>query len=109
VISVDPLTGMPTIYAQPKIIHMGGGGGGGGSATDSGGIPEYTTDPISPEAETAWMLRTPGAASTGGGIVKAFIGGGFPVSSVATGGGTPDTYQLSYRTLENTTIRVSLS
>lgn len=99
---IDPLTGLPR-FVDETIIVRGGGITGGSSG---GGIPEYDTDPASPEAEDAWMLKTAGGGSGGGSIV-AILGGGFMASSPNAGGGT--VYQLSYRTLENTTIRVTLS
>jgi hypothetical protein len=71
----------------------------GGNAT----IPEYTADPASPTPGQTWVRRTGG---TTGGIIKAFIGGAFPVSTVDGGSAT---YELSFRTQANTTVRTTLS
>jgi hypothetical protein len=79
---------------------------GGGN----GYIPELTSDPISPQAETAWILRQgAGASVTGGGTIRAFLGLGFPYLTVGSGGASTYTYQFSYRTLEATTKRVTIS
>lgn len=68
-------------------------------------VPELTADPASPAPESAWVLKTVGMS--GGGEIKAFLGLGFPVTSVGVGG--PDTYELRYRTTEGTTIGVALT
>ena len=72
--------------------------------TTPGYIPEYKTHPSSPPLETAWVLAT----ASGGGA-----GGGSPIGlllSLTTPGNTTTyTYQLSYQTAENTTIRTALS
>lgn len=64
-------------------------------------IPQYTTDPSNPTPEDAWVLRSGGA----GGIGAALSMGAtqFP------GAGAAFTYQLSYRTKESTTKRVTIS
>lgn len=70
-------------------------------------IPQLDTDPLSPNPEDAWVLRTGGAVS-GGGTIKGWIGlGSTPILSVGSGGSS--TYQLSYRTQQGTTVRASLS
>lgn len=71
----------------------------GGNAT----IPEYAADPASPVPGETWVRRSGG---TTGGIIKAFIGGAFPVSTVSGGSAV---YELSFRTQANTTIRTTLS
>lgn len=68
-------------------------------------IPEYATDPSSPVAGETWVKRTGGLAA--GGTIKAFIGGAFPVSTVASG--SPASYQLSYKTIAGTIVRTTLS
>lgn len=74
------------------------GTGGGGTAS----IPEYTSDPISPSAEDAWVLRSGGA-----------VGGGSPIGMLLAltyaGSGGSYTYQFSYYTNEGTIIRNTLS
>lgn len=68
-----------------------------------GHIPQLDSDPASPAQEDAWVL-----ASISGGV-----GGGEPLglllalTTPATGGSS--TYELSYRTKEGTTVRVTLS
>ncbi len=66
-----------------------------------GYIPELTSDPVSPTPETAWVLRSGG-----------FVGGGVPVGlllGITTAGSGSFSYELRYRTLENSTIGVVLS
>jgi len=77
-------------------------GGSGGSAT----ITELGSDPISPTTNQAWVLRT-GSGGTGGGILQATMGLGFPYLSVSSGGSY--TYQLSYYTEAGTIVRSTLS
>ncbi len=75
---------------------------------DSGAvsISQVNTDPASPTAEDAWVLKTmTGAASAG--KLKATMGLAFPLVTIANVG-TPS-YQFSYRTSEGTTKRVLLS
>ena len=65
-------------------------------------IPEYTTDPVSPVAEDAWILRTEvtdGVVGVPRGLLLALTYTGLAVSS---------TYQFSYRTSGGTTIRTAL-
>lgn len=70
---------------------------GGGSGTNPVFIPELSSDPVSPTAQTAWVLATPdGIGGTPRGLLLALTYSGI------------ETYQLSYRTLENTTVRVTL-
>lgn len=101
---LDPLSpnGISLVNEDTTIIT--GSSSSSGSAT--AGIPQYDTDPVSPNPEDAWMLKTSGGGA-GGGAIVAIMGGGFMASTPNTGGST--TYQLSYRTLENTTIRVTLA
>ena len=69
-------------------------------------IPQLTSDPSSPAAHDAWVLKT-GGGGAGGGVFKGFLGLGFPYATVGSGGSP--TYQLSYRTEEGTTKRVTLT
>lgn len=68
-------------------------------------IPQYDSDPASPQAQDAWVLRTV-SGGAGGGKLQLLFGLGFPVT---TTGAQTSTYQLSYRTIEGTTKRVTLS
>jgi hypothetical protein len=78
---------MPVIYSN--------GSSGGGSVS----IPELYTDPVSPTPQSAWVLATDqGALGTPIGLLLSLT---HAVSIF--------TYQLSYRTLEGTTIRSPLS
>lgn len=74
------------------------------TATGGGSIPQYDTDPASPAAEDAWVLKS--GSVTGGGKLQFLFGLGTPVTDSGTGGVT---YQFSYRTQEGTTIRTTLS
>jgi hypothetical protein len=62
------------------------------------GIPQLLADPVSPEPESAWVLQSISAP------------GGSPLGLLLALT-TPATYayQLSYRTLQNTTVRVVLA
>jgi hypothetical protein len=75
---------------------------GGGSSS----IPELTSDPASPGVNEAWVLRS-GSGGTGGGVLQAITGLGFPYLSPNTGGSF--TYEFSYRTIAGTTVRSTLS
>jgi hypothetical protein len=95
------------LHNMPKSLLDGdqrwGGHGGSGTAFS---IPELTTDPTTPAAQSAWVLKSGG----GGGIPDGTPIGLFPFTLTYTGaGGTPATYQFSYQTLEGTTIRTTLS
>ena len=92
--NVAPSDGDTVVYDASS----GTWGPGAGAA----GIPELDTDPVSPDPETAWVLRT-GSPSGGGSPVFPF-----PLLFTTPGVGSY-TYQLSYRTLAGTTIRVSMS
>lgn len=72
---------------------------GGGSAT----IQELTSDPVSPSAEEAWVLRTTTGAIDDGVPI------GMLLALTYTGNSGSSTYQLSYYTTEGTTIRVALT
>lgn len=71
-----------------------------------GAIPEYSSDPASPNPGDVWVLRS-GSGGAGGGVIAAFGGLGFPILSIDSGGAT--TYELSYRTEAGTTVRTTLS
>lgn len=64
-------------------------------------IPEYSSDPSSPTAGQTWVLKS------GGGKLKMLFGLGYPITIPDPVGGIE--YQLSYRTSEGTTKRVTLS
>lgn len=71
--------------------------GGSGSGTTL--IPEFTSDPVSPVAGQVWVLATSlGAVGTPIGLLMAL-----------THATSLFSYQLSYRTTENTTIRTVLA
>lgn len=87
-----------TVDAKGRVTAAANGTGGSGFA-----IPELTSDPGSPAAEDAWVLRS-GSGGSGGGVVKAL----FPlILTVGSGGGF--TYQFSYRTAAGTTVRTTLA
>ena len=72
-------------------------------------IPEYTSDPVSPANQSAWVLKQGGGTVTGGGKLNGILGMATYLVSPGTAGGGALTYQLSYRTLEGTTKRVTIS
>lgn len=76
-----------------------------GGDTNTGGvtIPQLNSDPSSPTAESAWVLRT-GSGGAGGGKPIGLL-----LSLTTTGAGGSLAYQFSYRTKDGTTKRVTLS
>ena len=77
-----------------------------GTEREVGIIPQLSADPANPKKERAWVLATIGGGS-GGGEIKALMGLGMPYLTPDTGGTA--TYQLSFRTKEGTTKRVTLA
>lgn len=73
--------------------------GGGGGTT----ISQVSTDPVSPAAEDAWVLKTTAGAITDGVPI------GLMLALTYQGNTGSSTYQFSFRTLESTTIRVSMT
>ena len=73
--------------------------GSGGTAT----IPQVSTDPASPAAEDAWVLKTTAGGITDGTPI------GLMLALTYQGNTGSTTYQFSYRTQESTTIRVSMT
>lgn len=69
------------------------GASGNGGSTFS--IPELTVDPVSPYAGETWVLHS--------GII------GSPIGLLLSLTHGADQYELSYRTLEGTTVRVVLT
>lgn len=69
-------------------------------------IPQVDTDPASPNAEDAWVLKTQ-SAGVGGGVIIAPLGLGF--LALTPGAGSSSSYKFSYRTKEGSTKRVTLS
>lgn len=68
-------------------------------------ITQLSSDPVSPSVEDVWVLATILAGSGGGELTMLF--GAMPITVPNSGGS--QTYQLSYRTSEGTTKRVSLT
>lgn len=66
-------------------------------------IPQLSADPASPATQTAWILKT-GVGAAGGGKPIGLL-----LSLTTTGAGASLTYRFSYRTLEGTTKRVTIS
>lgn len=75
-------------------------------STSYGVIPQYASDPASPLAETAWVLRTPGVGGTTTGVPMGLL---LALTYAETAAGGAAAYQLSYRTEEGTTLRTTLS
>jgi len=75
--------------------------------TSGGGItiPEYSTDPVSPNAEDAWVLRS----GSGGAIVDGTPIGLLLCLTYQDNAGVAYSYLLKYRTKENTTLSVALT
>jgi hypothetical protein len=62
-------------------------------------IPELTVDPVSPPAQSAWVLATMGAPA------------GTPIGLLLslTYAGPVESYQFSYKTIEGPIVRVFLT
>lgn len=75
----------------------------GGTTTLDVTIPQLTADPSNPSQESAWVLRS-GAGGSGGGKPIGLL-----LSLTTTGSGSGFTYQFSYRTKQDTTLRATLS
>lgn len=67
-------------------------------------IPQMDADPSSPKQEDAWVLHTNTGGNDAGNPIGLLLG--LTYSELA--GGT-DTYELKYRTKEDTTVAVSLT
>lgn len=76
----------------------------GASGAVANQIQQLDADPASPSQEEAWVLKT----TTGGNSAGNPIGLLLSLTYSADTGGS-DTYQLKYRTKEDTTVGVSLS
>ena len=94
-------SGQPGPQGEPGPQGPPGPPGPGGDFA----IPQLDADPVAPDPESAWVLKTV-SGSGGGGQLQVLFGLGMPLTEP---GATTVTYQLSYRTLENTTVRVTLS
>ncbi|MEK7106551.1 MAG: hypothetical protein AAB895_04335 [Patescibacteria group bacterium] len=74
------------------------------TASGAVSIPEVDTDPVSPAAEDAWVLRTGGGTDGTVGEPRGML-----LALTYSGDITAGTYQFSYRTAASTTVRVTLS
>ena len=70
-----------------------------------GEIPQYSTDPSSPLAETSWVLRS----GSGGAIADGTPIGLLLALTYQDNAGVAFSYLLKYRTKENTTLSVALT
>jgi hypothetical protein len=68
--------------------------------TGGSSIPEYTSDPVSPTAETAWVVKS------GSGVIPDGTPIGLLLALTYTGNEGIFSYQLRYRTLEATTVNL---
>lgn len=66
-------------------------------------IRQVDADPTNPKSQDAWVLKT-GSGGTGGGTPVGLL---LALTTPDVGGTT--SYQFSYRTIEGTTIRTTLS
>jgi hypothetical protein len=73
--------------------------GGGGSFS----IPELASDPVSPNAGDAWVLRSGGTVGGGDAYLP------FPLVFTTSGTVGSATYELSYQTISDGVVRVSMS
>ena len=68
-------------------------------------IPQFSTDPSSPNPEDAWVLRS----GSGGAIADGTPIGLLLALTYTDNEGADFTYQFSYRTKEGTTVRAALT
>jgi hypothetical protein len=82
-----------------------------GGGKGNGYIPELLVDPVPLVAEQSWVLKTGGGSSvSSGGALMGILGLATYMVSVGTHtAGGALSYQFSYRTLEGTTKRVTIS
>lgn len=66
-------------------------------------IRQLDADPVSPKAQDAWVRRST-TGGTGSGEAYGLL---LALTQPGTGGST--TYEFSYRTIEGTTVRTTLS
>src|SRR6185369_4261894 len=92
------------LESEQRVLIQRGSSSTGGSSTAI--IPQYSSDPVSPSAQDAWVLEQ-GSGGSGGGIYQAVVGMGAPLLSPNTGASF--SYRFSYRTQEGTTKRVTLT
>lgn len=100
----DPLLGRVRTTDKETVLPSGGPGTSSstGGGTGVAFIPQYNdTDPASPTAQDAWVLRS-GSASTGGSPIGLLL-------ALTEAGGGGYSYQFSYYTQEGTIIRAALS
>lgn len=77
----------------------------GSSSSGSVSIQQYDSDPGSPAAEDAWVLRTPGIPGNPAGSPIGIL---MALTSPGSASGA-DTYQFSYYTIEGTIKRTALN
>lgn len=82
-------------------FHILNPGSGSGQANS---IQELFTDPVSPDPEEVWVLRTGTSGIPDGTCIGMF---GLGLTYINNAGSF--TYQLSYQTLEGPIVRVALS
>jgi hypothetical protein len=105
IVRVADDTAQSVVVTQPSVSVVtvavaGPQGPAGQSGAGDGFIPQYDTDPASPEAEHAWVLRT--------GVPVPLSYSLLHYGLTAPGGGG-FTYDFKYRTLEGTTVSVALT
>jgi hypothetical protein len=71
----------------------------------SGKIPQLNSDPSTPRAESAWVLRT----GSGGAIADGTPIGLLLALTYQDNAGVAFSYAFSYRTKEGTTLRAALA
>lgn len=67
-------------------------------------IPQLDSDPSSPNSEDLWVLKS--VTGGGAGVGEAY---GLLLTLTQPGAGAATSYELSFRTLEGTTVRTALS
>lgn len=67
-------------------------------------IPQLDSDPVSPDQQTAWVLKTFTAGGVGAGEPYGLL-----LSLTQPGDGATTAYQFSYRTIEGATVRANLT
>ena len=105
IVRVSDDTAQSVVVTQPSVSVVtvataGPRGPAGESGAGDGFIPQYDTDPVSPESEHAWVLRTGVSIPISHSLL--FYGLTMP-------GGGGFTYEFKYRSKEGTTVSVPLT
>ena len=89
----------PLVLKDGKISELPVGDTVAGASSGSVSIPQLTSDPVAPTAQSSWVLATP----------KSQAGSPIGLLLAITSPVTTYTYALRFRTLEGTTVGTPLT